>query len=138
MYAGVLAWSSWFTINARSLIERRGGRCRQEVGPVDTVAVTEGGMVNLIELLLLGAAVVIVAGTVSVVLLRRHRRKGTAIAKDDARRREADEWVVWGPKEWPRIVVRPHGRLRDLRSPHRPLEVVTTPSPSPWAPPSAS
>jgi uncharacterized protein involved in copper resistance len=73
---------------------------------------------------------------------RRHRREVAMAATAELLFADGTDetagTTVWGGGEWPRIVVRSHGRLRDVSSSPRRVEVVVVPSPSPWEPPRAS
>jgi hypothetical protein len=74
--------------------------------------------------------------TAVLVIWRRRRRTVELVAHDD----ESEfEEAVWGRgDEWPRIIVRSHGRLRDVSPSPRRVEAVAIPTPTPWEPPRAS
>jgi hypothetical protein len=85
----------------------------------------------------LGALLVAVVLAVTLVVRRRRRRRATTLAT-------LDDVVVPGTTtysggaDWPTIVVRSHGRLRNGTPRPRPVEAVSSPVASPWEPPRAS
>lgn len=84
----------------------------------------------------LGVLLLAVVLAVSLVLRRRRRRRAGAVAAlDDV---GPGTTTYWGGGDWPTIVVRSHGRLRNGTSASRVVEMVSLPVTSPWEPPHAS
>jgi hypothetical protein len=84
-----------------------------------------------------GAVVLAVMLAAGLVLRRRRSRRAAAtVTLEDVA--EPSATTYWGGAEWPRIVVRSHGRLRDVGRRPRPADVVAIPMLSPWEPPQSS
>jgi len=86
---------------------------------------------------LLVVLLLVVVLTVSLVVRRRRRRRASGLASLDAVVVPSTT-TYWGGGEWPTIVVRSHGRLRNGTARPRPVEMVSVPVMSPWEPPHAS
>jgi hypothetical protein len=89
---------------------------------------------DLIVLFALG--VTVVATLVAGCLVVRRRRRYVEVVTDDHVDLWPDASTIWTAGQWPRIVVRSHGRLREADPTPRSLEVVRDAGPS-WAPPQA-
>jgi hypothetical protein len=85
----------------------------------------------------LGVLLLAVVLTASLVVRRRRRRHAGVPASLDAVVVPSTT-TYWGGGEWPTIVVRSHGRLRNGTAGRRPVEMVSVPVTSPWEPPRAS
>jgi hypothetical protein len=85
----------------------------------------------------LGVLVLAVVLVVGLVVRRRRRRRAPAAATFDDVVVSATT-TYWGGGDWPTIVVRSHGRLRNGTPQPRPVEMVSVPVMSPWEPPHAS
>jgi hypothetical protein len=94
-------------------------------------------MFGLVLLAALGAvAVLLTLALLFVVRRRRGLRAPTTFALGDVIQPSATTY--WGGGDWPTIIVRSHGRLRNETSSSRAMEVVPSPVKSPWEPPRAS
>jgi hypothetical protein len=91
------------------------------------------GFTGVLALGVLGLAVVV---AVALVVRARRRRRAYDTTVDEIV--DPLTTAFWGGGEWPRIVVRSHGRLREVSSRPRPVEVVPLASLAPWEPPRAS
>ena len=87
-------------------------------------------------LLAIGGLALVLVLLVALVVRRRARRVGDEPAFEESA--ETGTATYWGGDEWPRVIVRSHGRLRDVSRRPRPVEVVAVPVLSPWEPPQAS
>jgi hypothetical protein len=83
----------------------------------------------------LGVLLLAVVLVVSLVVRRRRRRRSPVATFDDV---VVPGTTYWGGGDWPTIVVRSHGRLRNGTPRPRPVEMVSLPAMSPWEPPRAS
>jgi len=93
-------------------------------------------MFGFTVLLALGGLALAVVLTMALVIRRRRGRAADGGTLDELPERGTTTY--WGGDEWPRIVVRSHGRLRDVSRGPRAIEVVAVPVLSPWEPPQAS
>jgi hypothetical protein len=87
-------------------------------------------------LVALGAFALTVLVAVALVRRARRRRRAEPVLVDHPH--EFATANIWGGAEWPQIVVRSHGRLRNVSPPPCRVEMVAVPTPSPWEPPRAS
>ena len=85
----------------------------------------------------LGVLMLAVVLVVSLVVRRRRRRRAPVAATFDDVVVSATT-TYWGGGDWPTIVVRSHGRLRNGTARPRPVDMVSLPAMSPWEPPRAS
>ena len=81
-------------------------------------------------LAILGAVVFLAA--IGVLGAQRRRRRRVEPPELDP---VVESVTIWAGGYEHRILVRSHGRLREITPPQQRLEAIATPTPGPWAPP---